>query len=53
MTLAKKILGNSFSYQGTSYGDNDSAFYNIDGTLRVYYNSYNSGTTVSANANRY
>ena len=53
LTLAKKIVGNSFSYQGTSYGDNDSAFYNRDGTLRVYYNSYNSGTTVSANANRY
>ena len=53
LTLAKKILGNSFSYQGISLGDNDSAFYNRDGTLRVYYNSYNSGTTVSANANRY
>lgn len=53
LTLAKKIVGNSFSYQGTSFGDNDSAFYNRDGTLRVYYNSYNSGTTVSANVNRY
>ena len=53
LTLAKKIVGNSFSYQGISFGDNDSAFYNRDVTLRVYYNSYNSGTTVSANANRY